>query len=245
MRHFLITLLLATLSTLLFQQTEVDSTKTKLTDKSQLVSGESEPTVELQLSNMENEISWGSQIRYSIEVNDEMDGASRYNEINPQEVFLEINFSPNNGSQKNQGEMNDSLNRQGLTLLGRSSCFGCHADKAAMIGPSFSDIANSYTNGETAIHKLVKSIRDGSIAEWGDAEMPANPDISEEDASVIAEYILMQGAKEYSWVYPGLEGVFRVIDQPQRFEQGKYVLTASYTSSLKMRGADTKVISIE
>lgn len=245
MRHLLITLLLTVLSTLLFQQTEVGSAKIKQTDHSEIVSGESEPTVELQLSNIENGISWGSQIRYSIEVNDEVDGASKYNEINPQEVFLEINFTPNNGSQKFHGEIDDSLSLKGLRLLGRSSCFGCHADKETMIGPSFSEIANLYTNDEAAIHKLVKSIRDGSIAEWGDAEMPANPDISEEDASVIAEYILIQGAREYSWVRPGLEGVIRVRDKPQRFEQGRYVLTASYTSSLKMRGVDTKVISVE
>lgn len=248
MRHFLITLLLTALSTtMLFQQPKVDSEEINLTDQHQPVSDESEPNIELRLSNVENGVSWGSQIRYSIEVNDEVDGASKYNEINPQMVFLEINFTPTNESSKFQGEieMNDSLSFRGLTLLGNSSCFGCHADKTAMMGPSFAEIANLYTKEESAIDKLVKSIRHGSIGKWGNAEMPANPDISEVEASAIAEYILMQGAKEYSWVYPGLEGVFRVIDQPQRFEQGKYVLTASYTSSLKMRGADTKVISIE
>jgi cytochrome c len=246
MRHYLITILLTALSTtILIPKAQVDSVEINLTDQNQTVSDKSEPTVELCLSNIENGVSWGSQIRYSIEVNDEMDGASRYNEINPQEVFLEINFSPNNDSLKFQEDMNDSLNLKGLRLLGNSSCFGCHADKETMIGPSFSEISNGYPNDESTIDKLVSSIRHGSVGEWGDAEMPSSPGISEEDASVIAEYILMQGAKEYSWVYPGLEGVFRVIDQPQRFEQGKYVLTASYTSSLKMRGLDTKVISVE
>ncbi len=246
MRHFLITLLLTALSAIMiFQQVEIDSTQINLTEQSQTVSDTSNPNVQLQLSNIENGVSWGSQIRYSIDVNDEVDGASRYNEINPQEVFLEINFSPNNESLKFEGEMNDGLRLKGLRLLGNYSCFGCHADKETMIGPSFAEIANLYTNDESAIDKLVNSIRQGSIGEWGDAEMPASPDISEDDASAIAEYILVQGAKEYSWVYPGLEGVFRVIDQPQRFEKGRYVLTASYTSSIKMRGVDTQVISIE
>lgn len=246
MRHFLIMLLLTAMSTtVFFKQTTEDSKKIKLKDPRQLDSVESKPDVELILPNIENRISWGSQIRYSIEVNDEVDGASKYNEIDPQEVFLEINFIPANESPKSQGEINDSLRLKSLALLGSASCFGCHGDKETMIGPSFSDIANLYTNDEAAIRKLVTSIRHGSTGGWGDSEMPANPGISEEDASAIAEYILMQGAKEYSWVYPGLEGVFRVIDQPLHIENGRYALTASYTSSSKMRGEDTKVFTVE
>lgn len=246
MRHFLITLLLIALSAaILFQQTEVESAEINLTYQIQPVSNKSEPNVELRLSNIENRVSWGSQIRYTIEVNDEVDGSSKYDEINPQEVFLEINFTSNKESLKLQGEMNDSLSLKSLRLLGNSSCFGCHADKETMIGPSFSEIANLYTNNESTIDKLVNSIRHGSMGKWRNEEMSASPGISEEDASAIAEFILMQGANEYSWVYPGLEGVIRVIDQPQRFKHGRYVLTASYTSSIAMRGVDTKVISIE
>lgn len=234
MTHFLITLLFAAMSSALFFEKVIEDPNRS-----------TGPDVELTLSNIENGVSWGSQIRYLIEVNDDVDGASKYNEINPQEVFLEISFMPNSESPQFQGEMNNRLTREGLALLGRSSCFGCNADKASMIGPSFSDIANSYTNEETDINKLVSSIRQGSTGVWGDAEMPANQDMSEEDATTIVEYVLMQGAKEYSWVYPGLEGVFRVIDKPQKFEQGRYVLTASYTSSIDEYGEDSKVFVIE
>lgn len=174
-----------------------------------------------------------------------MDGASKYNEINPEEVFLEIEFRSNNESPGDEEKLKDSLSLKGLRLIGKYSCFGCHADKETMIGPSFSDIANSYTNDESAILKLVNSIQHGSIGVWRDAEMSGNPEISEEDAWVITEYILMQGANKYRWVYPGFEGVFRVIDEPQYSVKGKFVLTASYTSTSRMRGEDTKVINIE
>ncbi|MEX0647190.1 MAG: c-type cytochrome [Balneolaceae bacterium] len=210
---------------------------------------ESSPIVNLEIRQESDFFDWGSQVRYSINVNDETDGDSRYNEINSNEVFLEIDFVPepvnSHDIQSVYERINGDKNLKGLTLLGRSSCFGCHADKSNMIGPSFSEVAGSYTNNTANINKLVNSIQHGSAGVWGQAEMPANPDISEEEASDIAGYILKQGAQEYSRISPGLEGVIRIMDKPPDIDEGTYILTASYTSSAQKRGEDTVVLKIK
>lgn len=60
--------------------------------------------------------------------------------------------------------------------------------------------------------------------------MPSHPDFTPEEAAQIADYVLEQGGNKYRWVYPGLEGAFRIIEKPETDSQGVYILTASYTS---------------
>lgn len=207
----------------------------------------STPNVEITLPVHNETYTWGSQVRYSINVEDETDGESRYDEINSGEVFLEIEFISTLQDLETQKEEAGKLNNNGgLTLIGRSSCFGCHADKSTMVGPSFSDISNRYKATEltTGRNIVTDHIQNGTIGNWGDIEMPAYPDFTEEEVMAISEYILRQGAKENRWVMPGLEGVFRVMDQPDQSSSGYYLLTASYTSSIQQRGQHSVVLRI-
>lgn len=249
MRYIFIAITFFVLSlTVMGQQLEEHSVNSILKGPNQIDSKVSQPAVELVLPKPDKEFSWSSQVRYFIHVNDEVDGDSKYNEIDPTEVFLEVNFIPghtNSDGQSLYEEINRDRNLRGLMLLGRYSCFGCHADKSSMIGPSFSEIASLNTQDTASINKIADNIIHGSSGTWGESQMPANPQISKQEASDIVEFILSQGSQERSWVYPGLEGVIRTIDKPQGIDTGRYLLTASYTSSVQKRGKHTVILIIQ
>ena len=207
------------------------------------------PNVKLSLSpNNEEYYHWDTDVRYSIEVSDVEDGDSKYGEININEVLLEIEFLPQPDGEEGKEIIKISdiePDDRGLSLLKKSTCFNCHADKTALAGPSFSKIAERYENTSGTIKSLSHCILNGSIGEWGSMEMPANPDLTSEETEQIASYILLQGGKKNSWVLPGLEGTFRILKKPGNVTKGIYILTASYTSTSLMKGQHSMILHIK
>lgn len=205
------------------------------------------PKVSLNLAGSTEKQTWGRRVRYRIQVQDQVDGNSKYSEINPSEVFLSIRFFPearDSADIVNEKEMPSFSNSEGLTLMGKGACFGCHGGQTSKLGPSFKEIANSVDQKNSSKTNLVNSIRNGSVGKWGDKEMPSNPQYSKKEARKMAEFILEQGGCQYCWLYPGLEGVFQIAKKPNNVDVGLYLLTASYTSSNGELGKDSMVLKI-
>lgn len=237
----LLTITASTLVIMFYQQKTISDEELNL-------SFQIEPSVELSLAENSKSITWGSQIRYSIQVRDQSDGNSKYGEIDPHQVFLRARFFPNatdSSDLEQQEEKSRLANITGLTLMGQGSCFSCHGDENSVTGPSFSEIAYSYNNEQRSKKVFIHSIRKGSEGQWGNMEMPAYPEYSEEQAAQIVEYIMMQGECKHCWIYSGLEGVLRFIAAPKDVDSGLYLLTASYTSSNGELGKDSILLKIK
>ena len=206
------------------------------------------PQLELKLPGAPEHFTWGTQMRYTINVSDPKDGESRYGEIDARACLLEIEYIP----AQNKTEMDERIKRSlrkpehtGLSLMKRSTCFGCHADKTRLAGPSFEEISGKYENNSDIAAKLGQNIIDGSSGIWGDQMMPSHPDLTIGEATQIADYILEQGGNKNRWIYPGLEGSFRTIEKPATHDHGVYLLTASYTSTSNIRGEQSVVFKIK
>jgi cytochrome c len=208
----------------------------------------SAPKVEI-LTPHENEtVTWGIQVRYAIAVVDAVDGSSKYGEIAATECLLEIEYLPATAATDVKaivGKAASTPESPGLSRMKTSTCFGCHADKIKLAGPSFAEIAQRYGNQTGSSGLLGKRIIEGSSGVWGTSEMPSHPEITTEAAEQIATYILEQGAKKNSWIYPGFEGTFRIIDKPAPGAKGVYRLTASYTSKAQRRGQHSVVLKVD
>ena len=134
-----------------FGYTQFESGEPSLFYKDFLLSGERQedsiPEVELTLSENKEFFPWESQIRYSIRVSDIKDGESKYGEIKGSEVILKIEYFPNSIKKEVSETLKINENEpehKGLTLMKRSTCFGCHADKNSLSGPSFAEMAEWY-----------------------------------------------------------------------------------------------------
>jgi len=92
----------------------------------------------------------------------------------------------------NQTNAKDVIsNEEKIALLAKEKkCFTCHADNRKMVGPSFSDIRQKYEKKPDAINELSIKIRKGSSGAWGKIPMPPSPNVSENEAKILAKWIL-------------------------------------------------------
>lgn len=85
----------------------------------------------------------------------------------------------------------DTLSMQdGTDLAKRSACLACHQVDAKRVGPAFVQIAQRYASETGAVDVLTQSIRNGGRGKWGAIPMPAQRQISEEQAEQLAKWIL-------------------------------------------------------
>jgi cytochrome c len=201
------------------------------------------PQVKIIIPGEKKTCTWNEQIRYSISVFDSNDGDSRYGEIPNNECSLTISYVTGNNEARIKQIMAEK-DDPGLLLMKRSNCFGCHAHKAKLAGPSFQEIAKRYGNDERTVELVGDKIMKGSIGTWGDQQMPANEELTAKQSREIAVYILTIGDDPHRSIYAGLEGAFRVMDKPNENEYGTYVLRASYTSKSGKEGTHAIVLGI-
>jgi cytochrome c len=203
------------------------------------------PTVAIAVVGAAEHLTWNTQVRYMISVSDPKDGDSRFGEIDARASLMEIEYFPAGDEREGKEAIKTKEEHKGLSLMARSTCFGCHADKTRLAGPSFAEIAQRYKNNAATVKELGSHILSGSTGIWGNQMMPAHPDLTLEQAAQIAEYILIQGGNKNRWIYSGLEGTFRTVEKTKNSEQGIYVLTASYTSTSNIRGEQSLLFKIK
>jgi len=75
-------------------------------------------------------------------------------------------------------------------LLKKSNCVACHQAQAKVVGPSYKMIADKYRDRKDAVDYLAGKIRAGGKGVWGQIPMPAQAQVSEADAKILAKHIL-------------------------------------------------------
>lgn len=78
----------------------------------------------------------------------------------------------------------------GLDLARANNCMACHVVDKKRTGPAFALIATRFSGQPGAADYLSGAIRSGGRGRWGAVPMPAQPQVSEHDAKLIAQWIL-------------------------------------------------------
>jgi cytochrome c len=169
----------------------------------------------------------GAQTKYSISVADKEDGDTKFDEINPNEILLQVQF-------EETGKKNDV---SALHAMMASNCMNCHTFRSKLIGPSYMDISNKYSSSD--LSTLVKRVMDGSKGVWGDIVMPTHPELTTEEIKKMVSWIVKYKDNKAVDYYLGNEGSI------QFQKQGKVVLCASYLDHDKTMGEDRLVIEVK
>lgn len=184
-----------------------------------------------------------AQVIYKISVIDKEDGDSKFDEINPKEVLLEVRYL------KTGKMLPANLQNNGLNIMMTSNCITCHGFNTKAMGPSFLDINKRYPATKANIDSLAKRIKDGSMGIWGKEKMPPHPELSAVDIKSIVQWIIKNSADQNVSYYVGTNGYFRFKPDAQK---GTYQLTASYTDhglkdtpGKRMRGQDVVTIQVK
>ena len=75
-------------------------------------------------------------------------------------------------------------------LAQKKSCLACHATDKKLVGPSYKDVADKYAGQKDAVAKLAEKIQKGGVGAWGQIPMPANPQVSADEAKTLAVWVL-------------------------------------------------------
>ena len=75
-------------------------------------------------------------------------------------------------------------------LATSSGCLNCHQVEVKTVGPSLKAIAEKYAGQDDASAYLADKIINGSNGVWGPIPMPPNAAVSDDNAKVLADFIL-------------------------------------------------------
>lgn len=209
--------------------------------------GNHPPTVKFISPQNKSSYSWNSRVPYEISVSDKEDGESKYQEINPKEIFLEIKYVEDTSKALAQMKENNQNSPAGLAAIKTSNCMNCHAFKSKLIGPSFEEICKRYPHLPKNDDTLSIHILNGSTGRWGTAKMPSNKDLNKIQAKDIIKWIFKNAADSNVNYIAGDEGSFQLTPPSN---SSKYaLLIASYTDhgikgqpDQKLKGEDIIII---
>jgi cytochrome c len=80
--------------------------------------------------------------------------------------------------------------KDGQALINGSDCRTCHKDDSKLIGPAYQDVAKKYENNAANVKMLTEKIINGGQGNWGEIPMAGHPNLSQDDATAMVEYIL-------------------------------------------------------
>lgn len=79
-----------------------------------------------------------------------------------------------------------------LALATAKNCMACHAVDKKLVGPSYKDVAAKYAGQKDAADKLAAKVIKGGSGVWGPVPMPANAQVSPDEAKKLVAWILTQ-----------------------------------------------------
>lgn len=78
-----------------------------------------------------------------------------------------------------------------LAAFARSkNCFACHHAEKKVIGPAFKEISRVYAQDPKASTALTEKVLKGTSGKWGPIPMPANGQLTEDEARVLVNWVL-------------------------------------------------------
>jgi cytochrome c len=84
--------------------------------------------------------------------------------------------------------------RPAAELARQYACTACHGLDHKIVGPGFNEVASKYAGQAGARDNLIAKVRHGGSGTWGAIPMPAQPQVAEDDLTVLIDWVLA-GAK--------------------------------------------------
>ena len=75
-------------------------------------------------------------------------------------------------------------------LAKSNGCLSCHALHEKIVGPAYEKVAAKYRDDKDAVASLAQSVRNGSQGKWGRIPMPAHLNMSNEDLTLLARWVM-------------------------------------------------------
>lgn len=200
----------------------------------ELQAGNAPPQVGIEiLSGNESFFFPGSELQYEISVADAEDGTTTEGTINAEQVAINFDYAPEGFDPIEIAQNHVATDEwitfsRGKTLISESDCFSCHKIDTTSIGPSYIQVAQRYKNDPAGRAGLPDKIINGGVGVWGDHGMSAHPEITQEQAEQIVEYIMTLNDPLMAPQDLSIAGTFKTEVPANQNGKGGYLLRAAY-----------------
>ncbi len=210
----------------------VDRDGLKSQDQIKIYAGNAPPSIEVAMQRNQSFFFPGRTVSYSVNVDDEEDGSTRDQGIRPEQVAFSIDYLEQ-GTDINEISLGHEALAQasrfavGKSLMDDSDCAACHFKDQESVGPTYREVAARYHSIDTARSYLVDKVLNGGGGVWGVNAMAAHPQITEEDAGKMVDWILAIASEDEAKMerLPAV-GSYTFAEEQK---QGTYIVMASYT----------------
>jgi cytochrome c len=198
--------------------------------KLEIKAGNEPPQISIQ-TNQNRSFYWDNHsFDYQVKVNDKEDGVIAADSPKEHEVKVFFDYLAE-GYDVVQTALGQDLtatnsNLKGKALIENSDCKACHGLTNKSVGPSYMEVATRYKGKDSKAALAAKVIK-GGYGNWGEVPMSAHPQLSQEEAEEMVQYILgLADAKSDLKLLP-VKG--KLVTNQHKGKEGTYFLTASYT----------------
>lgn len=196
-----------------------------------IVVGNSVPKVEVAIAGNRSFYFTGEPLDYAVDVSDQEDGELGSG-IDERAIVVSVDYLEGEDiveiARGHQVAGQNSAYALGAELIAGSDCEGCHMKTEASIGPSYQAVADRYRKDPKAPGYLAGKIISGGHGVWGEQNMSAHPDLAEDEATQMANYILsLAGPPPNQKSRPARGRV--ALSEHRAGVPGRYYLQASYT----------------
>ncbi len=198
----------------------------------EIVSGNTPPEISFDVAGNNTFYFPGEALKYAVTVSDAEDGIIKKGSDLAGNVAVSIEyvsdgFDVAEAVQSQRGLETSANVTIAQTLLKVNNCVNCHNPEVKTIGPGLKQISEKYKSESSEIDRLIRKIQTGGSGVWGEAAMPANPSVTDNDAHTILKYIMELTGKKDAGL--PLEGSFMQNVQKDDAGTGSLILQASYS----------------
>ncbi len=192
--------------------------------------GNAPPQIAVELGGNRSFFFSGGPVPYRVAVTDSEDG-SLGSGIDPARVAVSFEYLDQTEDRVMAALGHEAAVMQSLAVLGQelvanSGCIACHGIQEKIVGPAYTEVAKKYASRPDARAYLTGKILGGGSGVWGGQAMPAQEQLSENQAVAMAVYILgLQSGQKASL---GTSGVLKFDRHKQASDGSSYLLTVSY-----------------
>jgi cytochrome c len=201
------------------QLTVTDAKGNKATAEVMVMAGNEPPSIAIHVDPAEEFVATNKEVKYKVLVTDKED----QDKITESDVVITFDYLAEGYdiTQIAMGHQRPAL--PGKALIAQSDCKSCHLIDTKSAGPAYREIAKKYKDKTGAMSLLADKIIKGGAGVWGETPMAAHPQISQEEALQMVEYILSLADEKEVKRLP-MNGTVKT----GKANKGIYILTASY-----------------
>ena len=203
-----------------------DAASSSATDTVHFVAGNTPPVVKILASDNSSFFFPGTTaFKYNVDVKDAEESKIDATKLRVSKRYIPKVARTEMGHQPVTADYN-----LGKILIDGSDCKACHQLDGKSVGPSFMDVSRKYRGDVNAPGYLANKIITGGGGVWGEHAMSAHPQLTKEEATEMAQYVLAVSLQQNTQTLPAA-GETVLSDHDTASHDARYVITAEYTDN--------------